>query len=186
MSKNKTRKTNRSFKEKSEAKKAAFMGAEKRKKPVFLILLAALLLSGGAVFVVKKSDQTSTAVAQAKEISYPTSLFSDGKARHFEWETPDGTVIRYFILKSSDGVLRAAFDACDVCWREGKGYVQNGDHMVCVNCGRRFSSVKVNEVKGGCNPAPLHRAVRNGNLILQRKDILDGKRYFNFGERSEA
>ncbi|MFC1578449.1 Fe-S-containing protein, partial [Thermodesulfobacteriota bacterium] len=40
--------------------------------------------------------------------------------------------------------------------------------------------VLVNEVKGGCNPAPLNRSVQNGKLIIQVKDILDGKQYFNF------
>jgi uncharacterized membrane protein len=88
--------------------------------------------------------------------------------------------IRYFILKSSDGVIRAAFDACDVCWPAGKGYYQEGDHMVCRNCGRRFASVMVNEVQGGCNPAPLTRSLENDKLIIQIKDIQEGHQYFNF------
>jgi uncharacterized membrane protein len=88
--------------------------------------------------------------------------------------------VRYFVLKSSDGVLRAAFDACDVCWPENKGYFQRGDYMVCRNCGRKFASIKVNEVKGGCNPAPLERSVVGEKLVIQMKDIELGKRYFNF------
>ena len=72
----------------------------------------------------------------------------------------------------------------DVCWRAGKGYYQDGDHMVCRNCGRRFASVLVNEVKGGCNPAPLNRALENGKLIIQIKDILDGQQYFNFAGKA--
>ena len=77
-------------------------------------------------------------------------------------------------------MIRAAFDACDVCWRAGKGYFQSGDVMVCRNCGRQFASVLVNEVKGGCNPAPLNRAIENGKLIIKVKDILQGKQYFDF------
>jgi uncharacterized membrane protein len=88
--------------------------------------------------------------------------------------------IRYFVLKSSDGIIRAAFDACDVCWPAGKGYYQEGDNMVCRNCGRRFASVQVNEVKGGCNPAPLNRTLENGNLVIKIKDIQEGRQYFNF------
>jgi uncharacterized membrane protein len=80
-------------------------------------------------------------------------------------------------------VIRAAFDACDVCWPSGKGYFQDGDHMVCRNCGRRFVSVKVNEVKGGCNPAPLNRKVEGKDLVIQVADILDGRKYFDFSER---
>jgi uncharacterized membrane protein len=52
--------------------------------------------------------------------------------------------------------------------------------MVCRNCGRRFASVKINEVKGGCNPAPLKRAIEGDRLVLQVTDILDGRTYFHF------
>jgi uncharacterized membrane protein len=112
-------------------------------------------------------------------VSYPVSMFADGAARHFDFKA-DGMTIRYFILKSSDGVIRAAFDACDVCWPAGKGYYQDGDDMVCRNCGRRFASVLVNEVKGGCNPAPLTRTVNGDRLVLKVDDILQGKSYFDF------
>jgi uncharacterized membrane protein len=115
----------------------------------------------------------------SSQVSLPASLFADGKARHFEHVAGDFK-IKYFVLKSSDGVIRAAFDACDVCWPAGKGYYQEGDSMVCRNCGRRFASVLVNEVKGGCNPAPLNRQVENGKVIIEVKDILDGRQYFNF------
>jgi uncharacterized membrane protein len=98
-------------------------------------------------------------------------------------DTAEGLSIKYFVLKSSDGVLRAAFDACDVCWPAGEGYYQEGDYMVCRNCGKRFASLKVNEVKGGCNPAPLNRQVVGDNLVIKVKDILEGKRYFDFSRK---
>ena len=79
-------------------------------------------------------------------------------------------------------LIRAAFDACDVCWPSGKGYYQDGDVMVCRNCGRRFASVKINEVKGGCNPAPLKRTITGDKLVIQTSDILAGKQYFDFSK----
>jgi uncharacterized membrane protein len=88
------------------------------------------------------------------------------------------------VVKSADGVLRAAFDACDVCWPAGKGYAQDGDFMICRNCGLRFHSTKVNEVKGGCNPAPLERRIENGKLIIRVSDILEGKSYFDFSRKA--
>ena len=93
------------------------------------------------------------------------NLFDDNKARHYAYKGQDVT-IKYFILKSSDGIIRAAFDACDVCWPAGKGYYQDGDSMVCRNCGRRFASVLVNEVQGGCNPAPLKRRIEGDQLVI--------------------
>jgi len=172
--------------DKIAAKKAAVLGTEKKSRlPLFVAVIGAVLIVSGAVFYVNQGGQVQSATAAAPSVAgstsvaFPLSLFEDGKARHFEHKDGKFTV-RYFILKSSDGVLRAAFDACDVCWPAGKGYYQEGDNMVCRNCGRRFASVRVNEVKGGCNPAPLNRSVQNGKLVIQVKDILEGKQYFNF------
>lgn len=86
-------------------------------------------------------------------VTIPVADVSDGEAHYYTYEIP-GKNINFFLLKSNDGVIRAAFDACDVCFREKKGYSQDGDFMVCNNCGMRFHSSRINEVKGGCNPSP--------------------------------
>ena len=176
--------------EKIAAKKAAVLGTEKKNnKPLLIAVIGAVLLAGAAAFYVTQGGDSGTATAStpvastSTMVSFPVSLFEDGKARHFEHV--DGKFnIRYFILKSSDGIIRAAFDACDVCWPAGKGYYQEGDHMVCRNCGRRFASVLVNEVQGGCNPAPLIRSVDNDKLIIQVKDIQNGRQYFDFAGKA--
>lgn len=121
-----------------------------------------------------------TKAPKPAEITYPVARFADGKAHHFSYSAPGGITVKYFIIKSSDGVIRAAFDACDVCWPSGKGYQQEGDYLVCRNCGKRFASKLVGEVKGGCNPAPLQRTVQGDQLAIQVKDILEGRKYFNF------
>jgi uncharacterized membrane protein len=171
--------------DKMTAKKAAVLGSGKKSRlPILAAIAGVVLMAAGAIVYMSMDSRDQTAIASAPAssgstvVSLPVSLFEDGKARHFEH--PDGKLtIRYFILKSSDGIIRAAFDACDVCWPAGKGYFQEGDHMVCRNCGRRFASVLVNEVKGGCNPAPLNRNVADGEVIIQVKDILEGKQYFD-------
>jgi uncharacterized membrane protein len=80
-------------------------------------------------------------------------------------------MVTFFVVKSPDGVIRAAVDACDVCYRSGKGYVQEGGTMVCTNCGMRFATDRINEVKGGCNPAPLARTVNNDQLLIAMSEI---------------
>ncbi len=181
-----SKKRKKSNQEKIAAKKAVVLGTEKRSRmPLVVGILSAMLIAGAAVVYLNQSSVNPSAIESAPaaggstSVSFPAGLFEDGKARHFE-HTDGRHTIRYFILKSSDGIIRAAFDACDVCWPAGKGYYQEGDHMVCRNCGRRFASVLVNEVKGGCNPAPLNRSLDNGKLVIQVKDILDGSQYFNF------
>jgi uncharacterized membrane protein len=168
-----------------ESKKAAVLGNNNKSRLPLVLVACAILIIGAGVFVVlnqggSQSTATQKAVAaDTDKVTFPAAMFADGKARHFEHRNGRHT-IRFFVLKSSDGVIRAAFDACDVCWPANKGYYQEGDYMVCRNCGRRFASVLVNEVKGGCNPAPLNRAMSGDQVVIQVKDILEGKRYFNF------
>ena len=193
-----------------EDKKAAVLGTDKKEGGVnnIIIIVVAVIAVGSIIYFVKGKDRniytespkatnvqynnqsnTGSNKAAVKQVSqntstkvveYDTKLFADGKAKYFQYR--DGnTLIKYFILKSSDGIIRAAFDACDVCWREGKGYQQQGDNMVCRNCGQRFASVLVNEVKGGCNPAPLKRAIQGNKLVIRVSDIQEGGMYFNSG-----
>jgi len=187
-----------SIKEISTNKKAAVLGTEKKKKgflPYAALSICALLVAA-ALFLFQGNGQTSSNLSMAQKsgqeaqnvdrtrmITHPISLFAEGKAKHFEFQAHSGITIKYFVLKSSDGVIRAAFDACDVCWPSGKGYFQEQDKMVCRNCGKRFESVKINEVKGGCNPAPLNRKIDGDNLVIQVEDILAGQSYFDFKGR---
>ena len=171
--------------EKLAAKKAAVLGSEKKgRMPLIAAVVCGVLVAAGAFFYFFGGGSQVSAIATqtssgASQVTYQADLFDDGKARHYAFKDGDITV-KYFILKSSDGVIRAAFDACDVCWPAGKGYFQEGDNMVCRNCGRRFASVRVNEVKGGCNPAPLNRRIDGDKLVLDIADIREGRQYFNF------
>ncbi len=182
----------------TSAKKEAVLGTGKKNRtPVIAVAAGLLVIAAVSFFYLNHGPQTASvsqaqvtpapqasqasqaaAVTPATQVTLPVSLFDDGKARHYEYQDANAYV-RYFVIKSSDGVIRAAFDACDVCWRAGKGYFQEGDFMVCRNCGRRFESVKVNEVQGGCNPAPLNRSIRNNQVVIDIQDIVGGKNYFN-------
>jgi uncharacterized membrane protein len=178
-------------KEVVEARKKEVILGQSRKWPVAVIgaaVLATVVIAGLFFGGVLTQTQTQPALAAAapapvaqpgaSSASYPVALFADGKAKFFSFTTADKVNVQYFILKSSDGVIRAAFNACDVCWRAGKGYSQSGDYMVCENCGRRFISTKINEVQGGCNPAPLKRTITGDQVIIAVPDISDGKKYF--------
>jgi uncharacterized membrane protein len=105
------------------------------------------------------------------KLEIPVANINDGKAHHYQVRSSDGTMVTFFVLKSADGVLRAAIDACDVCYRSGLGYYQEGDNMVCKNCGQKFASNKINVIKGGCNPAPLNRTVEGDKLVINMRDI---------------
>ena len=109
---------------------------------------------------------------------FPLASFNDGKAKHYVYKHSPSEWVRFFVVKSTDGTVRAAFDACDVCWRSKKGYTQTGNFMQCINCGLKFRTDKINEVKGGCNPAPLKRTVQGDKLVINVQDVMSGLRFF--------
>jgi uncharacterized membrane protein len=139
---------------------------------VIVAAIAFVMLGGGTASGVTEVKAESGAVTLA------VSDVSDGQAHYYRYHNAQGLAIKFFVLKSSDGVIRAAFDACDVCYPEKKGYRQEGDLMVCNNCGQQFPSVRINEVKGGCNPSPLARSVQGDKLVFKAADIESGSFYF--------
>ena len=166
-----------------EQKRAQF--EEPRRRTTLHIVLAGLALlivAGAAVaYVATRGDgataATTTQAAPGGDVTIALADVADGKA-HFYTYDAGGTQVKYFVLKSSDGKVRAAFDACDVCYAQKKGYQQEGDEMVCNNCGRRFPSAKINEVEGGCNPSPIERTLKGANLVLASADLQAGVQYF--------
>ncbi len=141
---------------------------------------APVVASGGAGGdATRRAAANFTAVAPSDgAIHLPTADFDDGKA-HFYTLRDGGKEIDFFVVRSSDGVLRAALDSCDVCFPARKGYRQEGNEMVCNNCGQRFQSTKINVVSGGCNPVPLPRTVVGNELVIQQADVVGiGSGYF--------
>ena len=110
-------------------------------------------------------------------VRIPLATFQDGEARYYTYMHGDRP-IEFFALRSSDGVVRAAYNACDVCFAARKGYRQDGDDMVCNNCGQRFASRLINEQRGDCNPSPLDRTVEGDALLIQAEDIVAGADLF--------
>jgi uncharacterized membrane protein len=125
-------------------------------------------------------SSSNTLIPENGVLRIPVSEISDGKAKHFKVKASDGTMVTFFTLKSSDGVIRAAIDACDVCYKAGLGYHQEGDFMVCENCGQKFASNRINLIKGGCNPAPLNRQIDGNMLTITMQDIDANKWYMKY------
>lgn len=129
------------------------------------------VMLGGTAIAGFWGETAKVLVPVKDRLEIPLASVNDGKAHHFKVQATDGVMVTFFVLKSKDGVIRAAIDACDVCYRAGKGYEQDGDFMVCLNCRMRFASNRINEVKGGCNPAPLTRKIEGNTLVIAMADI---------------
>ena len=82
--------------------------------------------------------------------------------------------VRFFAVRAEDGLIKTAFDACDVCYGSKKGYRQEGAYMVCNNCGNKYpiSGLGTENLKGGgCWPGYLPSKIVGENLVIKKKDI---------------
>ena len=160
-----------------------------------MAVMAVVVLLGGfgslahsGVFsdLFKKTPAESGKAAGVTETSdavkIPLKALDSGKALFLSMAS-EGRQLYYFALKRPDGAYRAALDTCDVCYRTNRGYRQEGDQMVCNNCGQKFACDKIGEVKGGCNPHPLAHKEEAGFMVIRKADIVAGKDYFA-GKRS--
>ena len=138
-----------------------------------VVLAIAVVVIGFLVFGQSgnASGKGKQVIGVNNEVRIPLSEVGDGNAKFYQYKARNNKLVRFFVIKSSDGVYRAAADACDVCFRGKMGYHQEGDDMVCNKCGRHFPSVAVNEVTGGCNPDGIPRAIQGNDLVIQTAEL---------------
>jgi len=107
------------------------------------------------------------------EVKLAASIFDDNQARFYNVKMPSGKTIYFFVLKDKNGVYRAAANACQVCFKTYKGFRQEGDEIVCNNCGNRYPIEKIATEKGGCNPGPINPnlEVKNSQIIIKQTDL---------------
>ena len=98
-----------------------------------------------------KHQQYTAATAENGEVKVQLSALTGSTASYFVYNA-NGKDIKFFMLRASDGTVRLALDACTACNHAKLGYRQNGEAMVCNNCGMSFKSTDVGHVSGGCSP----------------------------------
>ena len=135
-----------------------------------VVVAAAVAFLGIAVLVASRGGRdvvAATSTTGGADLVVPEATFVDGRAHFYSYTTQAGQAIRFFVMKSADGIVRAAMDACTVCYRQRLGYRQEGDQMVCNKCGQAFASNHINVITGGCNPIPLDREVSGGQVTVR-------------------
>jgi len=94
-------------------------------------------------------------------------------ARYYSYDAGSKEV-RFFALRGSDGQVRVAMDACDVCYSAKKGYAQVGDVMKCNNCGNEYESDGIgtkNVAGGGCWPGYVPIEDGAGKVLIKTTDL---------------
>jgi uncharacterized membrane protein len=143
-----------------------------------VLIVVIVVLSYNSVFI-KSTPATSeqpvskqlAADAQESAIRIPISEVSTS-AKWYTYDS-DGLEVRYFLVKGTDGKIHLGTDACDVCYKNKKGYTQDGNVLTCNNCGKIFAinNLGVENLSGGCWPSYIPMKIENNNVIIQRTDL---------------
>lgn len=156
--------------------------ANKKKKSPEKKLNKAVFIGGGAfiviivmVFIVKvTSGGKDSPGSIGGNLVIPRSEVTS-TAKFYPYEA-GSTKMEVLAVKAPDGTIRTAFNTCQVCYNSGRGYYeQEGDELVCQNCGNRFKLSQVEKIKGGCNPVPIlsEDKTDDGTNITISQDFLD-------------
>ncbi len=137
---------------------------------VFAVLLASGCTTDEAVTGEVISTETGVIKIPVSDITNQAKFFSHNDG---------GNEVRFFAVRGSDGIIRTAFDACDVCGGK-KGYRQQGNDMLCNNCGLFFDIDDLGRKNrgGGCWPTYLSHEVQGNYVIIKESELSAGKWMF--------
>ena len=162
---------------------------QNNKKQNIIIGIIAIIAITIITTILLSSKTQPTNEYEDKEIQIPIQELST-TARFYEEEL-NGVKIKYFVIKDKTGEIKTAFDACDVCYNSKKGYTQEGEYLICNNCGNRYHVSGLgteNKAGGGCWPSYLPSEVKGDKLIIKISDLAKGSYKFvwwNVEEKNE-
>lgn len=142
--------------------------------PVLLIVVIAIALTNN------NSSNTSSPTVKDSDLVIQVSDITE-QAKFYPVEI-DGTDLEVLAVKAPDGSIRTAFNTCQVCYSSGRGYYkQEGNVLVCQNCGNRFGMDDVEVTRGGCNPVPItseNKTVTDSTITVPKEFLTEAKVIF--------
>lgn len=122
-----------------------------------------------------KKDELRAEKVIDVDIVIPVSEISE-TAKFYPAEI-NGIELEALAVKAPDGSIRTAFNTCQVCYSSGRGYyVQEGNVLVCQNCGNRFAMDDVEVTRGGCNPVPIteeYKTVSDDSITISKEYLVE-------------
>lgn len=152
---------------------------KKQKKQLFITGGLVVLLVVVCIFIVlpegSQDESRNFSKVQTEGDIVITKEEVTGKASFYPYEI-DGVNLEVMVVKAEDGTVRTAFNTCQVCYSSGRGYYkQEGDYIVCQNCGNSYTSEEVEVITGGCNPVPITKddKTESSDTITISRELLE-------------
>ena len=120
---------------------------------------------------------TATAAAPSGDVTIPVAQVKDGKAHFYSYDA-GGTTVKYFVLADKTGKVRAALDACEVCYAQKKGYHQEGDSHGVQQLRQGLPERPDQRHHRRLQPDPAGQAVSGGQLTITTDSLTQGAQYF--------
>lgn len=147
-----------------------------KSKKVPAVILGAALVLIAALLILKGwgSGDSKTVDSSERDLVIPKSEITN--TVKFYPVKSGKTQMEILAVRASDGTVRTAFNTCQVCNGSPRAYyMQQGDEVICQNCGNRFSIDMIEEQRGGCNPIPIMKEDKtdDGDNIIISQAFID-------------
>ena len=131
---------------------------------VYVLLALALVLSAcGSSETVSSAFQDAELDDNGDIVIRETDISTDATFINYD---VDGVTVQFIAVQDSSGAVRLGYNTCQSCSPSPRAYfAQDGDRLVCQNCGLSFSAENVGAGGYGCNPAAVTDAVRAEGTI---------------------
>lgn len=118
-------------------------------------------------------------VAEDGRVRLPLAEVGDGGVHFFTYVAAGGEPVTFLVRTDGDGVVRTHLDACFSCYRYRRGFVVEGERIVCRACRYAYDLAEAEwHYIGACAPIPLPSSVRGGELVIERARLERAARFF--------
>ncbi|SJZ49029.1 DUF2318 domain-containing protein [Selenihalanaerobacter shriftii] len=148
-----------------------------RASVVAVIFFIALL--GLNYFYANGTVQLVPAIAlepEADEFVIAKKDLADGKLHRYSYETKQGTIIKFFLIKKAKDAYGVVHDACEICG--SAGYYQKDDQVICANCDVVMNKLTIG-FPGGCNPIPMKYKSDKQRIKIKVNELLKREGLFS-------
>lgn len=123
------------------------------------------------IVAIDETEPSDLVVIPLSQLSTTAEFFSHHAGK---------VIVQFFAVLDSSGGVHVAFDACDICYGAKKGYSQQGQQMICNNCGNAFdiSGIGTANRAGGCWPGYLEAVITDTELLIEPATLEAGSWYF--------
>jgi uncharacterized membrane protein len=102
-------------------------------------------------------------------VHIPLSQLMDSSLHYYTAEVNQAD-IRFVVIHKSGGDYATALDACQICG--AVGYRQEGQNVICRNCGAAIYIPSIGQ-SGGCNPIAVKSRVEKGEVVVDLAALMD-------------